>query len=1346
MKINYMTRFWKSFFCWWLSVSLILITPAPGGWQFAQAQEGPSQEALETAANEYTKLVMQYEAVLDHKPADKFTLDEFSLLQQDVKLKTKRVLDYDEWVDVPVKRMVNVWDLKLQVKDFTDNALLASLSMLKKSKHQSSYSCELTKVCRFQLIRPSKFKTETVEELNNFYIPATTIAFLDSFIVFVRPNSYSSAKGVQRVSFIDLERYDHMLGNEKIPVFEIPLVTDQELTELKVEDGHLLANGGYYIHSGQLKDLSSIYQTAFNLTGNLLNPKHISSTIELVNDIDVFLNKETEAAKDKSWLSVDHLKRANLSTETLYKELKEKLKSRADIAQYIQSNSQILHQAKESGDKSKEEVSAEEKSSVLEEFSRRFLNQDELDKAEKSVAETITAGRRLTTKVHRLYEHLISPNPNTANRIEMSIASIMGYMHHKLEKVLSTKEKTGFISSIGAVARSFVPPFGGLIKSMGNGARFLQAFASKKNISASLVAAMALGLAMPDSVGMYYMQALDAGIHMVNGFGKSLVEIGNAIWISTVEITSVYWSAPSTIYNGLIADGKWSKLMIGLSGLAGVLALVIGGYHAVQNTYNLVKDMKSPQWKGLVERQKKIEDDYLAALSKGEQERRRSTDVYSPEDDAEVERLIELSNLEMVQNKEKFKKNPLIKPFVMSYNFMVGGFKYVGNTLKRFYPSGMSSEKLIAFKHVYFSFASYAKTILHYTGVWNAYSAARYSLLRWGYKDIKGVTVPYLRLTPILFASRFLYPKMFETIIEKKQLPTELNGGREPLKSVVSRWLSRSFSNTSADSWQKQDKAMKAAEEEIIAIEEKVVRLAFKKALRATVKYVEEDSELKSLFESEGISSITDKVIRKLSLRNKVFMRAYFEKVYEESMERILIQQLDKMGAENIQASLMEEAAELFPGNLELQAKLESVSQELEETGETSEATLVELKKMIASAKMSNADMRLEISDSEIQILVDEVASDKSVFGIANKTAQDFKSEVVADALKLKMNDKLVDYITHEISADFDPNQDGSMKRYGIVQEKRKKPLAMARAVRSEVSNILVTLPLDIVFLLLLTAGITEATNLYMPIQEEMFSQNSVFYLSRYSFYGSLVSGVLMGLLANSWTKLQQDHRHDELGSFGSVPKGNDANKSFLSWFWKQANKRDNSLWENWKEYSKIVWHNIPAYLLNMITFNMLFIGFFDLDAWVSSLVMFFSLPISAYTMKIEQAFEKAAYYDAKIFPEKYLSHPMVQRYLQTRTQGRRNKFNLLFDIFRNTIGYIESNAAVTPTPEFENRAFSRALYGGKEGTLLGEKILNSTSGLEESTKDIPIVGKITKGISAACDFVLKNGQMTRLK
>ena len=181
------------------------------------------------------------------------------------------------------------------------------------------------------------------------------------------------------------------------------------------------------------------------------------------------------------------------------------------------------------------------------------------------------------------------------------------------------------------------------------------------------------------------------------------------------------------------------------------------------------------------------------------------------------------------------------------------------------------------------------------------------------------------------------------------------------------------------------------------------------------------------------------------------------------------------------------------------------------------------------------------------------------------------------------------------------------MERYGVVQENRKKPLALARAMRAELSKLLVTLPLDISFYLVMTAGITEG--IMKPLQETFWGPNSIGYLSQYNFYGGIASGLAMGLLADSWVKLQEDDRQASLGNFGKVPRGKDAEKSYLQWFWKMTNQRDNSLWENWKFSNKIIWNNVPSYFINMLIFEMIFLTFFDFDVWAVGLALGFLVP-----------------------------------------------------------------------------------------------------------------------------------------
>lgn len=1239
------------------------------------------------AIAQFNEHIESFYRILDGQASDRFILDDFFLLQQIVFKMKKLVRNYDQMVTEEFTRFINWWDLELSFKgfEFDDNTPrlpgLHNLDFVNTSHFKDSGlgSSERNSQIPFSFTLHSK---KTGEKLNSFTIPTVSLATFGPFIVFIRPNTYDSNTQTQRVTFIDLERYGHLVGNEDIPVFDFPVSSSEPLTTLKVKDGKLELGSSHRIHPAQLVDLSLIYSTAFNLTSNMVNPAMIEATLPLVDSISNYLN-QVSTPSDSHYLG------AHIDTRRLSTEIEDKLTAQANLQLYKKEQTRAL-------DESLQQISSEDipenEKAAAELFFDTITKSQEMEASITKVATLYKQGETIQHKFRALTHHLISPRPLASKKIKKSIVGVVA----KTEQMMGQSP-----------------------------AKILNNMSSRKMMTVGMLTSAAVAVAFPESATAWTMQGLQYGGQVLSSIGSALAGAGEAVWKSTKDVSSVLFSMPSTVHENLLSDGKWKKLGIGLSALVVSLAGVLGAYHLVQNTVSVLNDRRKTSWNNLAERQRKIQEKYLNTLAEAEAElRRQDSRQFTEEEDQLVRNIIKL---DIENRKNRFKKMFLQKK---------KNWELAEEAAQTSEAAAMAKEKnpneingfWKAFFHLYFSFASYSKTVLDYTGIWNAYSALRYSTARWGYKEVAGVKIPYIRFTPILLGSRLIYPNMFSTITEGRTLPTELNRGTESLHKkagrYLNRWTMRYIMGASPEIMKKRAAAERRVNKKLLEIESRVIKASFRKSIWALSEYMKEQSEFVHLFNSDGLVNITDKDIRKLKKRNKTFLRVYFENTYKETMAEILKSELQVSSSELIHDSLFEEMRQLAPNNPELYHLLQDITEQIEAQGEVSDSSLTDLRDLLTSLQtISSQSVKLNVSDAKISEVIDQVTGLPEVF----KNAE-IEAEKTFKSLSAFFNN-----IKHEITGEFDPKQDGSMNRYAVVQEKRKKPLALARAIRAEVSNIIVTLPLEIVMILGLTAGIVEGV--MVPLQPEMFAENSFFYLSRYSFYGGLVAGVLTGLLANSWYKLQQDSRHDDLGNFGNVPRGEDAKKSFLSWLLKQTNQRDNSLWSNWKHLMNIVWNNIPAYLLNAAFFNLIFLGFFDIDVWVMSLVTAFSIPMGALVMKIEQGFEKAADYDARIFPDKLLPHPEVQAYLQKRKQIRRNKFNLVFDLFRNWEGTVTTNAFLTPTETYpEGRAFSRALMGGD---IVAERIITAAQEMEDMLENTPGGREASEKIRQLCVSIL---------
>ena len=113
-----------------------------------------------------------------------------------------------------------------------------------------------------------------------------------------------------------------------------------------------------------------------------------------------------------------------------------------------------------------------------------------------------------------------------------------------------------------------------------------------------------------------------------------------------------------------------------------------------------------------------------------------------------------------------------------------------------------------------------------------------------------------------------------------------------------------------------------------------------------------------------------------------------------------------------------------------------------------------------------------------------------------------------------------------------------------------KNPLRMAQAVRYMIAKNLVDKPMELMFMFIGLSAIQASglgQDLIRPIQDAMFSENSWFHLSRFSFLNGFLVGVVTGVMADVWYKLQVGENIKS--DIGEVPSKLDAKKSYFNYF-----------------------------------------------------------------------------------------------------------------------------------------------------------------------------------------------------
>lgn len=1148
--------------------------------------------------------------------------------------------------------------------------------------------------------------------LKEIMIDVEFLTRIGPFIVFTRKGSYNNASKTQTLSFIDLDRYEPLIGRESgLPVFEIPL--GEKVQSLRTNGDHLEINGQPHLSGEDLESFSKLLDGYVNAQANLSDPSRLAGALILAENLAHYLEAFARNFSPGELSKAEGEENANVKKllvkmPELQKELAaglERIKQREvpkstflnGLKKRFLSGQKVVGLANDSLNKNSKHLS-EEQLTELERFNANLRSTVNFDETIAATNRTMRAQRSISGAISKFQGYLFALNPDAPNVIKAALINAAIHM-----KSIVSNSKNPLIAG----PRRVISPVAKWV-----GKQDLLAYAGMYGF-------LALGFFPEQAAGVY------------GAFAQS------AEWLFRVLNPLTVIPAVDQAY---IAGGMLTKTIIGFSGIGATLATLVGFYHVTQNVVRLVIDMRRPDYPGFVTRQSRIADLYYEGLSKREAERRDLPEGYSAEDDVRIKEYFRLLFEERfprdarreAERRARIERQQKLEELRVFAEADAGGLDIVKKPIDLDSAHGRTLGW--ALRTFIFSYASYSQTALDYSAFWNSYSGLRYSTFEFFRANILGSQIPIF-VKPKLDGAfvRLVYPRFFSTTVKSGEtrlnLPTKLNGGTESIAQILGRWVNNAINVANPNvGWAKVKQRLKAVnefEESVLDLEADVERQVTSAALRAFTRYSYSDEALSKLYSLTGVDSIASRTLAELSFRDRAFIFKYFDSVFSEVMRRLL---QAKLGAA-LTAPGNEECLSNLCGQVSkrLSAELENLATQLRNEGEIPEASLDVLKELVVANFQSTqlADpkrMNLRFSDDEIRNVLVAVESDAAIFDSAKKAAE----ASLASASNLIRNGKF------EFIGYLDPTHNASMRRYAVVERQRKDPQAMSRAVRQELTSIFATMPIDLFYTALLSAGITDGP--LKPIQDEMFGPTAIMYASRMKFYNGIVTGTALGLLSNAWLTLQENEMMEKQGHYDHLPTKEDAKRSFFFYLVKMFMSKENSLTKAYRRNMEISWHNLPAAMPNISLLHLGALGRLDVSMTLMGYLLGFFTPYSAMLYKLEQAFELAAYYDAKDIPREWLVHPAAQAYLQKATQIRRIKFNLVRDLFLNPIGTFIGDAENLGTATGGSRAMLRSILGG---TLPDEALINGAHHMADALKEVPGVNKIASGAAHLCDSLL---------
>jgi len=819
-----------------------------------------------------------------------------------------------------------------------------------------------------------------------------------------------------------------------------------------------------------------------------------------------------------------------------------------------------------------------------------------------------------------------------------------------------------------------------------------------------IASAAMLGAAYPVEFSEFATQVMNQGslaIHGTIGFTRNLFDLGLDSVVETLKGLK-----PANFYQAYLADGKAPKFAVGVTAIFTTGVAILATPLLVVNSWLLVRDLKrsgSFSVDGFIERQRSQLVSYLNVQA--ETQRKLSlrfgaeaNTEFTAQDHDDVRRIL----AEVKQRDRNFLLKTLDRAKEVSTRvrekflervstWRVFRKKTWDGNAQGTVDSGVSAEASAATEEMLLDSESIARSRIHSFGSALQSFLISYPSITEGFSALvrgwNGFTIfRAMFWSPTLWATQMLYPNFTNVALgdgssREVNVPSRANGGLDSAPVAMKRvfqFLTHSSNLQLIRAW----------EHKILPIERALFQKAMEYGFGAIAGEVRRESgDLKPLF--KNVTSLTDRRFQELSWKQKVFFMRYVESLTARGLQKLLTETLKNVGELEVSA----------PG--------------------TDELPISELKRR----SLMWID-QVQIDPATAQRLIEAEVQEGTALQDARAAVKGLNPNQILDRLRLGALGVV------------DPKNTPSFKRVQVVLEMMQKPESMPRAVRATLSSLVMAKLLGVGMTLIALSSM-KGSILQPFYPEAMFGPDSYFYMGKYPFVSGILLGLATSMMANSWVKLQQDASHSD--HFGEVPSGEDAKKGYLSWFYKQSFKnKENTFWGNQKTYWNIIWGNMkPAFVLILVT-NLIGLGRFDLDGYISGYLLSYGVINSGFNMMMEQGSEFASYYPLKDFPERLRSHPTVQEYLAKKQQVYRFYFALFEKTFVDMQEMIISNfqrmGGVLATVTYKNEAFSRMLFGGFTPT---ELVYSGLEWLKEKTAGIPVVGDAAITMGEACKRLL---------
>ncbi len=1146
--------------------------------------------------------------------------------------------------------------------------------------------------------------------LHKFFSPVEAVFFFAGYLVYVESSQLTENDHILPVRFIDLNYVRVNIGNAPLPVFTLPLKLNRKPEKFKIKNGFLKIGENLISHPQLALVSTRVGQPLFNVLVSLVDPWTYERTQSLIRQMLEFLKKSMDIQDS---LFQEQFRRAIAADEYLrqFTESVERIQS-VDTGQ----SGELVRKAFADG-----RISEAEYDHVKQGL---FVNES-LTHANQALFES----RRLMTRIHLFMRFLMQPRPEGAPKVQQALLILAASSSHREQRLRSWE----FVKDSPAL--KFVKYGTGAGVAVLGAMTFPDFFQIHIYKSVDLISAV-------EAHFMGYMEHID--------YGRAYVHLSEDAFIRVT--TGVTY-----IYDSYIIDHRWLKLLYGFAVIFTEILKPLAAIHIVVNSFIALKGTWNTR---------SLSRGQLGWLSAFYYHSREATQKYWEEKARDIEKsgggkvsditpseeklLFEYlqrlkqgraSTEDLIREIEKGRIGPeslfSAPPLkALKERLSPGGLKHILLSLLRvqqadekratrdYTRSEDTYHKMLAFsrnmgetydevaqnfpgKRIRAVREAMANTFLSYPSVIRSFKAA---LSMWNYVYL---THNYF-YRPGQWFMFLIYPGFFKVTMNSRKgeqhFPSEYNGGLESWPRKLHRVVSRAVNNSSGfvsslasnggtdtgqkaeghspgnllSQWMISEKGLEDLtrfESEIIKAEAEAIKLAKERAQKALMESIQDPARWQMIFDSSrkqgissiGVSSLYDPKLKELNSRERFFYRAFFTRTFELLM----------------QSFISEMTSTKLNNSMDPSSFAREFGRELREGG----ISPIDINK--ESIKRFRRDMEKNIDYEQVR---------SWAYGLAHRGEEFLKKTDIQFRMKLLQS--------------IHPDNE-QLGRVFTASKMAKNPQAMDRAVRAQISSVFSSIPMAIGSTLVLFASVQ--SGLLQPFDPGGMDTDTHFrYMSRYLFWTGFIPSILLGVIAGTWLKIQEDTRIGGQGGFDHVVKYSDGQKGFWRYYFKNLFRNPANNWrENQLHYLKIIWHTIPAASVTMIATNLYGLGRVDLGIFISGYVMIFATPLVGFGMQLGQAFELASAWIKSKIPGKFRAHKAAMQYVDHQIQMYKIKQSYILNFFDIIVmsGIVGELLTLADNTRYGTRAFIRLVFGGD---TLAELISGLTDKMIEAFKIIP--------------------------